>query len=381
MNKTVKVIIGGDVCIQPHFLTKELFLPDVIALFLASDLNIVNLECPITSGTVNEKRIKTGPRLYSQAMIIDQLKKISVNVVTLANNHILDSGKQALLNTLKLCHENEILTVGAGENQQEASKPLLIEKDGNKIAIINFCENEWSISLDDMPGANPLNIIENVRAIEYAKKQSDFVILIIHTGHELYNLPSPRTVKLLRFFVECGANTIICHHSHCFSGYEVYKNVPIFYGTGNLLFTRPSKSDLWYTGVAVQLDIQQDKLIKWKLIPLVNSKKEGTLNIGGEWIENEIERLTKIIQDPVALKKNWKLFLEERKEYYLQNLSVFNVFSNRYFRYVIRKLKIYRYTFSRRYLSYLLNFMRCESHNDALSDILFQVINNNEKCE
>ena len=74
----------------------------------------------------------------------------------------MDFGNQGLKDTLEKLEENHISHVGAGFNLKEATKVFTIEKEGFKIGILNFAENEWSIAEDDKPGANPLDIIENV---------------------------------------------------------------------------------------------------------------------------------------------------------------------------------------------------------------------------
>ena len=89
------------------------------------------------------------------------MSELNIDVVTLANNHILDFGNKALENTFESCHNNGILSVGAVVNLNQASKPLIIEREGIKIAIVNFCEHEWSVATSTNVGANPLDIIDN----------------------------------------------------------------------------------------------------------------------------------------------------------------------------------------------------------------------------
>ena len=131
----------------------------------------------------------------------------------------------------------------------DASKYITLEKDGLKIAIINFCENEWSIAEAGSPGANPMDIIDNASQIKSAKESHDKVIVIVHGGHEYYNLPSPRMQKQYHFYADQGADIFVGHHTHCISGNEVYKGVPIYYSLGNFLFTMNNSNNEWYTGM------------------------------------------------------------------------------------------------------------------------------------
>src|SRR5699024_1090893 len=106
----------------------------------------------------------------------------------LANNHILDYDERGLKETLSVCKENNIKTVGAGKNLKEASKTLYIDyREEGKIAVINFAENEWASATEMTAGANPMDIIDNANQIKKAKEKANFVFVIIHGGHEYYN--------------------------------------------------------------------------------------------------------------------------------------------------------------------------------------------------
>ena len=205
--------IGGDFFVSPEYTSSNLFSEDIIRLFDQTDINIVNLECPVIKDHNKEKITKSGPNLYTNDKVFEQLKQLNINLVTLANNHILDFGSDGLMTTIQGCQQNKIRTVGAGENLEIASNPIYINQNGIQIGIVNFCENEFSIASPTQAGANPLNIIDNLKQIQKAKANADFVFVIVHGGHEFYNLPSPRMIKQYRFFAESGADIVIGHHS------------------------------------------------------------------------------------------------------------------------------------------------------------------------
>jgi poly-gamma-glutamate capsule biosynthesis protein CapA/YwtB (metallophosphatase superfamily) len=174
----------------------------------------------------------------SSDTIMPYLHQLKIDAVTMANNHILDYGYKGVKDTFKELVDHKIKYIGAGNDLTEARKPLSLHKDGMKIAILNFCENEWSIAEDDSPGANPMDIIDNTNQIREAKASHDKVIVIVHGGHEYYNLPSPRMQKQYRFYADQGADIVVGHHTHCISGNEVYKGVPIYYSLGNFFLQR-----------------------------------------------------------------------------------------------------------------------------------------------
>jgi poly-gamma-glutamate synthesis protein (capsule biosynthesis protein) len=116
--------------------------------------------------------------------------------------------------------------VGGGTNLQEASKILYKKIDEKVLALINCCENEFSIATEVTAGSNPLNPIQQYYAIQEAKSKADYVLVIVHGGHELWQLPSPRMQETYRFFIDAGADAVVNHHQHCYSGYEIYKKKP-----------------------------------------------------------------------------------------------------------------------------------------------------------
>ena len=135
----MKKLITGDLVINHPYNTSNID-QNIIDLFERSNLNIVNLEAPVTTST--SKIIKTGTHLKSdKESTLQVLKTLDVDVVTLANNHVLDYDEQGVAETLEFCKENNIKTVGAGMNLKEASQTLYIDSDEGKIAIVNFAEN------------------------------------------------------------------------------------------------------------------------------------------------------------------------------------------------------------------------------------------------
>lgn len=374
MDNRLTINIGGDFCITTPYISNDLLSEGIIACFNKADYNIINLECPIYNGLRDNKILKTGPHLYTTEAIIDQLKKLKIKYITMANNHVLDYGDKILSETLQLLNFNGINIIGAGNNLKDASRHAIIDKNNVRVGLYNMCENEWSIASEASPGANPLDIVENYRHIKDLKRNVDFIILIIHSGHELYQLPSPRMVKLFRFFADIGADAVISHHSHCFSGYEIYNEVPIIYSTGNLLFTRKSNNRDWYSGIIAQLTLTKDKGVEYKAIPTTFSEDDYQLKIaeGRRYseISIEIERLNRIIMNNDSLKKEWKKYLSRNREAYIYNLSICNMFENKYLREILKIFKIHRIIYSRRQLKYILNSLQCEAHNDVAREVL-----------
>lgn len=369
----MRILIGGDFYITPAFLSKALINEKVKNLFVHSDFNLINLECPVIGENRNSKIQKTGPHIRTDNAIFNYLKQLNIHAVTLANNHILDYGLEGLQNTLECCRENKIQWVGAGTNEKQAAKSLIIDKKDVKIAVVNFCENEWSVATSNRGGANPMNFIDNYKQIQSAKEAADFVIAIVHGGHEYYPLPSPRMVKQYRFYANLGADAVIGHHTHCISGYEIYENVPIVYSLGNFLFTLDNEREAWYNGLIAQLQIEKNKPVQLELIPLKQDRKTFNLSLleGNEKEQTlkEVENLSEVIKDNNKLQRKWEEYCK-KNEKIVDSLSPINYIKNKYLRAILKRSGINRILLNKNYLKSITNRIRCEAHRDLITDIL-----------
>ena len=375
----MKLLITGDFFVSEHFKNQSLIDDSIKKLFSSADFRIANLEAPLTANEPKHRIVKTGPYLRSSGdATLPFLKQLEIDAVTLANNHIMDYGLKGLNDTFNILKNNRIKYVGAGLNLREATKELCLVKNGIKIALINFAENEWASAADGKSGANPMDIIDNVTHIRQAKVKNDLVIVIIHGGHEFYHFPSPRMVKQYRFFAENGADAVIGHHTHCLGGYEVHKEVPIFYGLGNFLFTRPNKNLAWYQGLTIQLQIKKEKITGWEAIPVKQDPKTFHLSLPlkkeKDAILNQIQKINQTISDPKELNNKFRELSNLKQNYYIEPLSIVSAIPIKDTRKFLLR-KGFGPTFTRKQqVAAMLHFIRCESHRDLLHEALKKFI-------
>jgi poly-gamma-glutamate synthesis protein (capsule biosynthesis protein) len=372
----MKIIITGDFYISDKYKDSNLFDSSITEVLFNADYRIVNLEAPITKNYPKNKIIKTGPHLrMSEENVINHLDELNIDCVTLANNHILDYGTEGINNTFDVLNKNRISYLGAGENLSDATKPYLFEKKGVKVALVNFCENEWSIAESNSPGANPMDIIDNAHQIKYAKELADYVIVIVHGGHEYYNLPSPRMQKQYRFYADQGADIVVGHHTHCISGNEVYNGVPIYYSLGNFLFTDNSTIDEWYTGLVLELEILNGS-IRHKVHPVRQQKRSFNLSLlkgkDKDEVLKRVENFNRTIIDVHRLNESWVKYIDVQSEEYLNYWSPLSFIKNRYIKSIFRRLGI-NFINKKGALLYL-NLLRCEAHKYISESILKKYI-------
>ena len=364
----MKILVAGDFCPQKRVANTfdnndfQSVLGEVKPLIEEADYAIVNFECPITKG--NETPIsKYGPNLRCSEKGLDAIRWTGFDCVTLANNHFYDFGEEGVKNTLETCRSLHIDTVGGGLNIKEASQILYKQVDGHTLAIINCCEHEFSIATDDTAGSNPLHPIQQYYSIQEAKTQADYILLIVHGGHELWQLPSPRMVETYRFFIDAGADAVVNHHQHCYSGYEFYKGKPIIYGLGNFCFDVPNnRNSKWNEGFLLKLFF--DTNIGFELFPYSQcSEKAEVKLLPRDAFSIKLNELNTAISNPKILKT-------ETEKYYAscieQSSNLLEPIQNRY--YLIAK--------HRGWLPSLISELRrlkaadlicCEAHRDKLT--------------
>lgn len=311
----MNILVAGDFC--PQNSVAQLIdnggfasvLEEAKIVLSKADYRIVNFECPICKG--GEQPIpKLGPNLRCSEKGIDAIKWAGFNCVTLANNHFFDFGDEGVKNTIEKCRQERIDTVGGGISINEASA-ILYKKIGEKtLAIINCCEHEFSIATESHGGANPLNPVQQYYAIQQAKQKADNVLVILHGGHEHWQLPSPRMKMTYRFFLDAGADAVVNHHQHCYSGYEVYNGKPIFYGLGNFCFERSGKwGEKWHEGIMIMLSFNENG-VDYELYPYLQCKGQPSVNLlERDAFDEKLTELNAIIQED-------KRLAEETEKYY-----------------------------------------------------------------
>ena len=370
----MKIIITGDFFPGLRMIPElaqppQELLGDFYDILSEADLAIVNLEAPLTFS--NKPIAKTGPAIKGEAQASIFLKEANFGLTTLANNHILDYGVVGLKDTLQILKKNELNWVGAGLSDTKAKTPYIFQKHQKKLAVLNFSENEWSTTHGNYPGANPIDAVANFAAIQKAKKEADYVLVITHGGHELYQLPSPRMKSLFRFFIDAGSDVVINHHPHCISGYEEYAGGLIFYSIGNFLFDhRYYRQNIWNKGVAVELKWSNNNNLSFQLLHFNQSGNKKMFSLCGrkenEQRNQELSLLNNKINDDFLLKKNFANWANSRTKQYKAYIEPH---SNRYVQ-ALQNRTLLPSLWSKRKKLYLLNLIRCEAHRDILKFLL-----------
>lgn len=340
-----------------------------------SDLAIVNLESPLT---FYDKAIKkTGPALKADIFFAGFLKNSGFGLACLANNHIMDYGSVGLQNTIDALKSSGLDHVGAGGSINLGKLPFVYTSiEGKTLAILNFTENEWSTTKGDYPGAVGFDPVSNFYSIQEAKKSFDFVLVITHGGHENYHLPSKSYRDLLRFFVDAGADAIVNHHSHCITGFEIYKEKPIYYSIGNFLFDKKGTDFThWNKGIAAEIDFSDNKINASTYIfyQCVNDKPFELLEraIADQELK-QLDSLSRIIQNDDELDRELLKWISRSQKYYNINIEPHSIRVLQ----ALQNRNIIPSFWSKKKKLFLLNMLRCESHREILIQKLENEISN-----
>lgn len=374
MNKEeINIIIGGD--IYPKGQLESLFehsniskiFNDILPVIDNADYTVVNLECPLADK--DTPILKDGSNLRAVTKTVNGLKKAGIDAINLSNNHILDHGEEGLKSTLNTLSKKEIKYFGAGENLEAAAKAHIVTIKDKKIAFMGVAEHEFTIATESSYGANPLNIINNIRYIRALRNQVDFIILLYHGGKEHYAYPTPKQQNKSRFFIEEGVDVVISQHSHIAGSYEKYLGKLIVYGQGNFLFEKLSRNiDSWFTGFLVSLKLNKNSF-DFKFIPFEQSNgfigvKKLDENKSKLMIKKLKERSTNL-SDVSFVKESWgKLCLEELSVY---NSRLFG--HNRLLRVLNRKINFSNWLYPKWKKIMIRNVVECETHREGLETL------------
>lgn len=219
-------------------------LGDSGEILRTSDLALLNLECSVA----RSGKLWTDPPnevyLHADPLTMEILKEAGVDFVSLANNHVLDFGYEALFEMMGHLSDAEIKWAGAGKTIFEAKKPALINARGVTVAVFSLTDNAPHYSAQKTQAGTWYTEIppdtEFYEAVdsEVKRLRHDGVRLIvfsIHWGPNMVESPSPAIREFAHRLIDRGVDIIHGHSPHVFQGIEIYKGKPILYSTGDFL--------------------------------------------------------------------------------------------------------------------------------------------------
>jgi poly-gamma-glutamate synthesis protein (capsule biosynthesis protein) len=242
----------------------------VASVLRAADFTAVNLETAVTSrGTPQPKtyHFRTGPSAFTA------LRDAGVDLVTMANNHVLDYGPVGLADTLAAAKAARFPYVGIGADAAAAWAPYVTTVKGMRIAVIGVSQvaelaSSW-VATASRPGeANATDLGRTLAAVRAARRLAPTVVVFMHWGTEGQACPDPGQLSLARKLAAAGAGIIVGAHAHMLQGSGWLGRTFVAYGMGNFLWWENSYSTA--TGV-LELTLHPHAPLTARFIPAVVS--------------------------------------------------------------------------------------------------------------
>ena len=269
------ILFSGDVLLSDHILNaysraggiSGVLDQGYLSAIQSADYFAVNEEFPFSSRGTQAPDKQYTFRLAPEKVSL--FKEMGIDAVTLANNHALDYGTDALLDTCEILDQAGILHTGAGKDLDTAKQPVLFEKNGQRVALIGATrvipKADWAATKGHpgMLSSYEVSVEPLLAQIAECHASGDKVVVLIHWGIERDEMPQEYQRALARRYIDAGADLVIGSHPHVLQGIEYYKGKPIFYSLGNFVFGQSIDKT-----VAVKVQVSSDGTVSYGLLPV-----------------------------------------------------------------------------------------------------------------
>lgn len=229
-----------------------------------ADLAFANLESPISSRGKNQGSIYSFRASPETAV---GLAFAGFDILSLANNHIWDWGKEALEDTIDILIERGIKSVGAGRNYEEANQPVIQVVKNTKIAFLAYTDlyPTGLQAKENYPGVSRFDLSFISSKIRELQNEVDLIVVSMHWGEEYESRANDSQKFISHQLVEAGADLIIGHHPHVIQEIEHYRGAIIAYSLGNFVFDQ-NFSEETMSGLALKITIKDRRV--FEILPI-----------------------------------------------------------------------------------------------------------------
>ena len=220
----------------------EIVFAGVQSMLDSADVLVGNLECALTAGGERQ------PKSYTFAAPPETVQALALagfDVLSLANNHAMDYGSKGLFDTRDNLGQFGIANVGAGANAAEAHAPVILERNGLRLAFLAYVDvpdenagfdaRTW-IASASQPGIAWADLDQITTDVAAARLQADVVVVLLHSGFELNTAVALNQRAEAHAAIDAGAALVIGSHSHILQAIEQYHGGLIAYSLGNFVF-------------------------------------------------------------------------------------------------------------------------------------------------
>lgn len=208
-------------------------LAAAVPLLRSAPIVLGNLEGPFANHARRQERhfsYRVHPSL-AKALVT-----AGINVVTVANNHLVDCGRAGVLETLEALDSAGISIIGGGRNEAGAHQPAILQSGPMRIGLLGYYWNQRCAAGPNEPGSATDAPEELEADITRLRPLVNRLVVTFHWGVPYNRAVTDEEFARARFAVECGADAVIGHHTHVIQRFTVYREAPIFFGLGNCAF-------------------------------------------------------------------------------------------------------------------------------------------------
>lgn len=277
------VAFTGDIAFSKYFAKghekPDLFDREITDFLCSADHVVANIEAPVTSGNIQSERKLNH---VNAPEVVGKLLEINAGIWTLANNHVMDCQEQGLRDTLQIAAENNIRTLGAGLNKEEAARIVELSGSGGIGLFSVTYYRDFLKAGDQKPGCITCEDEETIgKKISEIKSRNRWCVLIAHGGEEFSNLPLPFVRRQYLRYLELGADVVISHHPHVVQNWEQVGDKLIFYSLGNFVFDTDYQRKQRYSeyGVLVKLHFTETA-ITWEHLGTKVDRENNRITAG-----------------------------------------------------------------------------------------------------
>ncbi|HJH27246.1 MAG TPA: poly-gamma-glutamate biosynthesis protein [Methanophagales archaeon] len=297
---------------------------------LSGDIVFGNLESVLSDKNKNIFSINSMS-LRGDPKSAEGLKYAGFNILSLANNHSLEHGYEALYDTIDLLNNNDIIPLGICRKKEIARKPAVFNIKNKKIAFLGYC-----LRPDKTAYRSIKNKEEILEDIEKIKRNVDYIILSLHWGDEFVQIPAPWQIDFAHNLIDNGASIILGHHPHVLQGIEEYNGGIIAYSLGNFVF------DMWQRkereSVILKCILSENGEINKELIPVfINESYQSEVLYDNT--NNPLSKIDMLSLDlingylsnidekeyEIEAKLCWAMHHKSYKKYFLKNIHKYQL--------------------------------------------------------
>ena len=339
------VAMVGDIFLQQP-LPDSAELTAVARALGAADIAFGNLETPVTTGgTPIEKWIN----MRMPPDLLDDLRALGFQVLTLANNHMMDFGETGFRDTLSHLRQRNFSFVGAGLDIDQAWQAQTLRLGEFNVAFLGAASTlgPQSAAAPGRPGVAPIHVSESyatdpaasleqpgsapyvhtrawredleraAAAIDAARSDADLVIVALHWGvppfwrSRFQDGLADYQIEVGHALIDAGADVIVGHHPHSLQAVELYQGKAIFYSLGNFVFhhnrgpvaetpvsrnapyglSNARRNRNWSESLIVVLELTADGAVAYRLLPVLLDELGNPALLKGRAAAALIERL------------------------------------------------------------------------------------------